>query len=228
MAKRAPARRSGTTAGLIRLRLRGRRNASLSRDIILSAARDEFVEHGLNGARVDRIATAIGASKNLIYHYFGSKDGLYLAVLEDIYRTMRVSQGDDLLYDLDPVEGMRRLVANTFDHFARTPALIRLMSIENIHYARHLRRSKSVRKLYPSLLEAIAKLLAQGQSKGVFARDIDPVDLYISVASLAYFYLSNQYTLSWIFRRRLAAPKRLAARRAHVVAVILGYLRNRP
>ncbi|MSP89252.1 MAG: hypothetical protein EXQ92_10650 [Alphaproteobacteria bacterium] len=139
---------------------------------------------------------------------------------------MRGSRGDDLLHDLDPVEGMRRLVANTFDHFARTPALIRLMSIENIHYARHLRRSKSVRKLYPSLLATISNLLAAGQKKGAFVRAVDPVDLYISVVSLAYFYLSNQHTLSWIFRRRFATPKRLTARRAHVVAVILGNLQS--
>ncbi|MBM3597152.1 MAG: TetR/AcrR family transcriptional regulator [Alphaproteobacteria bacterium] len=224
MARLHPA---SATAELIRLRRRGRRDPELSRDIILSAARDEFVEHGLNGARVDRLARRIGASKNLIYHYFGSKDGLYLAVLEGIYRGMRESQDDAKLRQLPPVEGMRRLVANTFDHFARTPALIRLMSIENIHYARHLRRSKAVRTLYPSLLTTISALLAGGQATGEFRRDVDPIDLYISVASLAYFYLSNQYTLSWIFRQRFAAPKRLAQRRAHVVAVILGYLQNR-
>lgn len=220
------ARRPSVTARLIRLRQRGRRNPELTRDIILSAASDEFVEHGLNGARVDRIAVRIGASKNLIYHYFGSKDRLYLAVLEGIYRGMRESQGDAQLRTLSPVEGMRRLVGNTFDHFVRTPALIRLMSIENIHYARHLRRSKAVRTLYQPLLSTISTLLSKGQETGVFRRNVDPIDLYISIAGLAYFYLSNQYTLSWIFCRRFDAPKRLTARRTHVVAVILGYLQT--
>lgn len=203
-----------------------RRDPELSRTLILSAARDEFVEHGLNGARVDRIAQRVGASKNLIYHYFGSKDGLYLKVLEDIYRQMRHAQGDLALSELPPVEGMRRLVANTFDHFARTPALIRLMSVENIHNARHLKKSTSVKPLYAPLLAAIRALLSRGQKAGVFRRNVDAVDLYISISGLAYFYLSNRHSLSWIFDQALDDPKRLRQRREHVVAVILGFLQR--
>jgi AcrR family transcriptional regulator len=126
------------TAQLRRRRQRrgDKRDPALSRQLILSAAQDEFAAYGLNGARIDRIAGRVGASKNLIYHYFGSKDRLYLNVLESIYRGMREEQDDLALQELPPVEGMRRLVANTFDSFVRSPALIRLMSIENIHLAK--------------------------------------------------------------------------------------------
>jgi TetR/AcrR family transcriptional regulator len=217
------------TAELRRRRQRhgDRRDPALSQALILSAAQDEFAAHGLNGARVDRIAARAGSAKNLIYHYFGSKERLYLQVLENIYREMRQQQGDVAIRDLPPLEGMRMLVANTFDHFVNSPALIRLMSIENIHLARHLRKSTSVKPLYGPLLDTIRALLAKGQAGGVFRPDVDPVDLYISMSGLAYFYLSNRHSLSWIFDSTLDDPHRLHQRRAHVVEVILGYLQYR-
>lgn len=202
-----------------------RRDPVLTKSLILSAAQDEFAEYGLNGARVDRIAKRVGASKNLIYHYFGSKDRLYLIVLEEIYRRMREDQQDPVLHDRSPVEGMRSLVANTFQHFAHAPALIRLMSIENIHHARHLQKSTLIKPLYGPLLKTIRSLLTRGQAAGVFRKDVDAVDLYISIAGLAYFYLSNQHSLSWIFDQKFDEPRRLRQRQEHVVDVILGYLR---
>jgi TetR/AcrR family transcriptional regulator len=216
----------GKTARLRQARQRrgDRRDPALTKSLILSAAQDEFAEYGLNGARVDRIARRIGASKNLIYHYFGNKDRLYLVVLESIYRRMREEQHDLELQSLPPADGMRRLVANTFEHFVRAPALIRLMSIENIHYARHLKKSTSVKPLYAPLMKTIRSLLTRGQKEGVFRKDVDPVDLYISISGLAYFYLSNQHSLSWIFDQKFDEPKRLRQRRVHVVDVILGYL----
>src|SRR3979490_3627602 len=102
-------------------------NPEASRARMLGAARIEFVSHGLSGGRVDRIAEQSGVNKNLIYHYFGSKDALYLAVLERIYADLRARQQDQDLRDLPPVEGMKRLVSNTLDHFVATPDLLRLV-----------------------------------------------------------------------------------------------------
>jgi TetR/AcrR family transcriptional regulator len=200
------------------------RNPEGSRARILDAARDEFVSHGLSGGRVDRIAEKSGVTKNLIYHYFGSKDALYLQVLERIYADLRAHQQDQDLRDLPPVEGMKRLVSNTFDHFVATPDLIRLMSIENIHYAQHLKRSGATKSLYGGLLDTIRILLKRGQDEGAFRADVDAVDLYLSISGLAYFFLSNQHTLSWLLDRDLAARRRVLRRRAHVVAMVLGYL----
>jgi TetR/AcrR family transcriptional regulator len=202
------------------------RSAEASRAKILDAARFEFVTNGLNGARVDRIADRAGVNKNLIYHYFGSKEALYLRVLETIYSGLRASQRDDEVRNLAAVEGMRRLVGHTFDHFVATPDLIRLMSIENIHYARHLKQSKIVKPLYKPLLQTIETLLSRGQEEGVFRRDVDAIELYLSISALAYFYLSNRHTLSWIFDQQFDSPRRLAKRRAHVVDMVLGYLRH--
>ncbi len=200
------------------------RNAEATRARILETARVEFVTHGLNGARVDRIAEQSGVNKNLIYHYFGSKDDLYLEVLEGIYAGLRARQEDESLRDLPPVEAMRRLVANTFDHFVATPDLIRLMSIENIHYATNLKRSAGVKPLYRGLLDTISLILKKGQADGLFRREVDPADLYLSISGLAYFFLSNQHTLSWLLDRDLVAKKRVATRRQHVVEMVLSYL----
>jgi TetR/AcrR family transcriptional regulator len=204
------------------------RNPEASRARILDAARVEFVTHGLNGARVDRIAEQSGVNKNLIYHYFGSKDGLYLEVLERIYSGLRASQKDEDVRGLAPLEGMRRLVGNTFDHFVATPDLIRLMSVENIHYAQHLKHSTTIKPLYRGLLDTIEGLLKRGQAEGVFRRGVDAVDLYLSISGLAYFFLSNQHTLSWLLDRDFVAAKRVAERRRHVVAMVLSYLTHIP
>jgi TetR/AcrR family transcriptional regulator len=200
------------------------RNPEASRAKILDAARIEFVSYGLSGGRVDRIAAQSGVNKNLIYHYFGSKDALYLEVLERIYADLRARQQDENLRGLPPVEGMKRLVSSTFDHFVATPDLIRLMSIENIHYGEHLKRSRSTRPLYSGLLDTIRILLKRGQQEGVFRANVDPVDLYLSISGLAYFFLSNQHTLSWLLDRDLAARRRVLKRRAHVVEMVLAYL----
>jgi TetR/AcrR family transcriptional regulator len=200
------------------------RNAEASRARILDAARIEFVTHGLAGARVDRIAERSAVNKNLIYHYFASKEGLYLKVLESIYGGLRASQRDEELRALPPAEGMRRLVGRTFDHLVATPDLIRLMSIENIHYGRYLRESKAVKALYRPLLDTISAVLAKGQADGSFRRGVDGIDLYLSISALAYFNLSNQHTLSWLLDVDLVSPARLARRRRHVIEMVLAYL----
>lgn len=200
------------------------RDAEASRARILEHARIEFVSHGLNGARVDRIAHAAKVNKNLIYHYFTSKEVLYLEVLERIYTGLRERQYDARLRELPPAEGMRQLVAATFDHFVATPDLIRLMSIENIHFAQHLKNSKRVKPLYRGLLETLQVLLENGQRQGVFRSHVDAIDLYLSISGLAYFFLSNQHTLSWLLDRNFVSKARIAQRRGHVVDMVMSYL----
>jgi TetR/AcrR family transcriptional regulator len=200
------------------------RNAAATRAHILAVARAEFVAHGLSGARMDCIASACAVNKSLLYHYFGSKEDLYLAVIEDIWVSLRANQRDAELLALPPEQAMRRLVTNTFDHFVATPELIRLMSVENIHNARHLQRSTVVKPLYGNLLDTLQTILKRGQSEGIFRRKVDVIDLYLSISGLAYFFLSNQHTLSWLLDRTLVTPRRVAARRRHVVDMVLAYL----
>ena len=201
-----------------------KRNPQLTKRDILVGAREEFCEFGLDGARVDRIAARAGANKRLLYHYFGNKEALYSAVLLDAYREIRLGERELHLQELAPVEAMRRLVSFTFDHFRQNPWFIRLLSTENILRAEHLKRMPEIPELHSPIVEQIRTVLAAGQKQGLFRGGVDPIQLYISIAGVSYFYFSNIHTLSVIFSAPLGSEEGLAARREHVEEVILGYL----
>jgi AcrR family transcriptional regulator len=192
---------------------------------ILAAATAEFTAKGLGGARVDEIAHRARVNKRMIYHYFGDKEGLYLAVLETAYSGIRTAELGLHLADKDPVEGMRELVLFTWQYFIHHPEFLSLLGTENLHHASYLKRSKKIRDLHSPLVGMIAGLLERGAKQGTFRRGVDPVDLYISIAALGFFYMSNRFTLSTIFGRDLAAPANLAARGRHIVEVVLAYLK---
>jgi AcrR family transcriptional regulator len=206
-------------------RLSAPRDPERTRAAILEAATAEFTAKGLTGARVDEIARRSGANKRMIYHYFGDKEGLYLAVLEAAYTNIRSAERGLKLADKDPIDGMRELVQFTWDYFIAYPEFLSLLGTENLHRAAYLRRSKRIRDLHSPLVGMIADLLERGARQKMFRRGVDPIDLYITIAALGFFYLSNRHTLSTIFGRDLAAPANLEARGRHIADVVLAYLR---
>jgi len=208
-----------------RRRLSGERDPERTRAAILSAATEEFTTKGLTGARVDHIARRSGVNKRMIYYYYGDKDGLYLAVLEATYSAIRHAEIGLHLDDRDPVDGMRELIRFTWSYFIKHPEFLSLLATENLHQARFLKQSSKIRDLHSPLVGMISSLLVRGARKGVFKPDVDPVQLYISIASLGFFYMSNRHTLSTIFGRDLGAPQALEARGDHIVDVVLGYLK---
>jgi AcrR family transcriptional regulator len=203
----------------------GRRAPERTREQILQAAIREFADKGLGGARVDAIAARAGANKRMLYHYFGSKADLFLAVLERVYDDIRGAETDLHLEALDPVAAMRKLVEFSFGYFIANPHFIPLLNSENLHSARHLKRSKRIREMHSPLVAMISRMLERGRESGAFRRDVDPVQLYVSIAALGYFYFSNIHTLSTIFGRDLSAPRRIAERKRHAADMVLGYLR---
>jgi AcrR family transcriptional regulator len=202
------------------------RDPERTRQKILAAATDEFARHGLGGARVDRIAQRAGANKRMLYYYFGNKEAMFLAVLESRYAHIRRAEQGLRLGDLDPAEGIRRLVAFTWNYYLKYPEFLTLLNSENLHRARHLRRSRQIAAMHSPLVAMLRDLLARGARKGEFRRGVDPVQLYISIAGLGYFYLGNRHTLSTIFERDLLAPRHKAERLRHMTALVLGYLRK--
>lgn len=195
------------------------------RDRILEAATAEFARVGLGGARVERIAAQAGVNVAMLYYYFRSKDDLFLAVLERAYATIREAEKALELDRGAPEEAMRRLVRFTWGYYFSHPEFITLLNSENLHQGRHLERSASVSKRHAPFLEMIGRLLERGARAGVFRDDVDPLQFYISIAGMGYFYLSNRYTLSAIFERNLMTRERCDARLAHIMEVVLGYLR---
>lgn len=207
------------------LAVKSKRNPERTRERILAAAVEEFAAHGFGGARVDTIADRAGANKRMLYHYFGNKDELFLATLEAVYAHIRSHERELHLDDFAPVEAMRQLVTYTFDYFVENPHFIRLLNTENLFEAAHLKRSRSIRDMHTPLVAQIGQILDRGVRAGVFRTGVDPVQLYISIAGVGYFYLSNIHTLSTIFGQPLGSPGAIDERRRLVVEVILGYLR---
>jgi AcrR family transcriptional regulator len=200
------------------------RDADRSQLAILLAARDEFAQHGLGGARVDRIAERADVNKRLIYYYFKSKDELFLAVLENAYADIRDAETELHLRDMDPAQALRRLTEFTWDYYIAHPEFLTLLNSENLHQGRHLAMSGRVQEMNSPLIQTLAEILERGRADGLFRGGIDPVQLYVSIAGMSYFYLSNNHTLSAIFGRDLMTPKARHERLSHMCEVILGYV----
>jgi TetR/AcrR family transcriptional regulator len=193
-----------------------KRNPEKTRKNILEAAIQEFARAGFGGARVDRIAEEAGSNKRMIYHYFGSKDGLYQEVFGALYTEIREHE---LAIDLDetkPVEALVDLADRSFDFFLQRPEFIRIVNDENLTRAHATGDAGHRGQLTADLIDRIASLLKTGEEAGVIRSGLDAVQLYVSIAGLGYFYLSNAYTLGALFRRDLLAEDEVRARRAHI------------
>jgi AcrR family transcriptional regulator len=200
------------------------RDADRTQQEILAAAMAEFADGGLGGARIDAIAERAGVNKRLIYYYFSSKEALFLAVLEQTYADIREAERALHLETTRPAEAVRRLVAFTWNHYLEHPEFLHLLNSENLHRARHLKQSKAIRDMNSPLIQTLADVLERGRRDGVFRGGVDAVQLYISIAGLAYFYLSNCHTLSTVFGRDLMTPKGLSERLSHITEVVMGYV----
>ena len=208
-----------------RRRRLAKRDAVATREKILQAAIVEFCARSFSGARPADIARRAGCNIRMIYHYFGSKERIYLAALERVYGQIRAEEEKLDLLHIDPVAGISKLVEFTFDHMASHMEFVQLVVIENIQRGKFLKRSSAVPQSTLPLIHAITDLLLRGQEKGIFRKNVDPVQLYVSILSLSLIHLSNRYTLSITYRQDLGAPEWLKKRRAHVREMVLGFLR---
>ena len=192
---------------------------------ILEVATAEFASKGLSGARIDEIAAATQTSKRMIYYYFGSKESLYVAVLEEAYRRMRSIEAQLQLENLAPEAALRRLVEFTFDHHRGNPDYIRLVMSENMERGAYLAQSTSIRQLNVPAIDAIAKLYGRGVAAGVFRPGLEPIDIHASISALTFFNVSNQHTFSLIFGDDAQSPQAVAARRRSITEMIVRFVR---
>ena len=195
---------------------------------ITAVATREFAEKGFAGARIDLIAEATRTSKRMIYYYFGSKDALYLAVLEEAYRRIRSIEADLHLEDLEPEPALRKLVAFTVDYQRDNPDFIRLVMNENIHRGEFLAQSKEIQKLNVPAIEAVREVYRRGVKQGVFRSGIDAVDLHMSISALSFFNVANRHTFSLIFKRDLETAAAIAARRKSICDMVVRFVRKYP
>lgn len=195
------------------------------RTALLVAAREAFAERGLEGARVDDIARRAKINKQLVYHYFGSKDGLYTAVLEEVYREIRDQERALELGSFPAEEAMRKLIEFSFDYLEKSPEFVRILADENAHKGQHLKGSGVVGEVNRPIIELIRATLTRGEAAGVFRRGLDPLHVYLSIAGMSFFYFANQYTLTRAFDAELGTARGAAERRAHIVDFALNALR---
>ena len=200
------------------------RDSEWTKAQLLDAARLEFSEKGLSGARVNDIAARASVNKQMLYYYFGDKENLYCAVLNHAYEEIRARENELDLAALAPVAAMERFIGFTFDYLTENRYFVALLNDENIHKARHILDSEYLQGLHARLQETIGDILTRGEREGVFRPNVDPIDLYISIASLCYFYYSNIHTLSAIFGRDLSDRSATHHRRQHVIDFVGAYL----
>ncbi|MBE7367839.1 TetR/AcrR family transcriptional regulator [Ramlibacter pallidus] len=193
---------------------------------ILEVAAAEFGEKGLAGARIDEIAAATQTSKRMIYYYFGSKEGLYLAVLEESYKRVRDVEAELHLQDLEPEQALRRLVAFTFDHHLNHENYIRLVMSENINRGQYLAQSPRIQELNVPAIAAIKHLYERGVKQGVFRQGLDAVDIHQSISALSFFNVSNRHTFGLIFKLDTRSAAYIAHRRENVIEMIVRFMKK--
>jgi AcrR family transcriptional regulator len=204
---------------------RRRNDPQGTRRNIVEVATGEFARKGYSGARVDAIAARMRTSKRMIYYYFGGKEELYLAVLEEAYSGIRRAEATLDLENLPPEAALRTIVSFTFDYYNKHPEFVRLVMNENIMDGEHMARSKTIIKLNVTVIDAMRRILARGQKQRVFRRDIDPIELHMSISALGIFNVANRATFSTIFKRDMTSRKALAIRRNEIVEIVLRYVR---
>ena len=201
------------------------RDAEGTKARILDAAKKEFARSGLGGARVDVIADKAHANKRMIYHYFGSKEGLFQTVLEHAYLAIRTAEQRLNLDHLAPAQALEKLVRFTWDYYLKNPEFITLVNSENLHRAKHLKKSEVITVVSRKFVAMVGGILDRGVAAGAFRPGIDPVQLNITIAAIGYYYLTNRYTGSIVFERDLMAKAALDQRLAFNIETILRLVR---
>ena len=198
-----------------------------NRASIVRAAIDEFAARGFKGASMDAIAARTNTTRALINYYFGSKEKLCLAVLEQVYSEIRHAESLLELDHLDPPEAIRSIVEFTYNYYLDHEGFVRLVVAENQAKGRHLRKSKAMRTLNRPIIDTLGRVIARGQAEGSFRTDVDPIDIHMTIAALGMFNVTNQHTFAGIFQRDMGAKGDVPRRRKMVADMILGYLDRR-
>jgi AcrR family transcriptional regulator len=191
---------------------------------ILEVATHEFSEKGLSGARIDEIAERTRTSKRMIYYYFESKEGLYRAVLEDSYQRIRSIEATLDLENKAPLEALAQHVRFTFDYQLTNPDFIRLVMVENIHHGQHIAQLSSTQQETMAAINTLRDIIDRGIRAGVMRKDLDPIDVHMSISALCFFNVANRHTFSTIFKVDMTSPAATAARRESVTEMILRFV----
>lgn len=197
------------------------RSAQLTRESILKAALRVFAKYGLNGGSVEKISSAAKSHDRMIYYYFGNKEGLFVAVLEESYRRFNEAEAQVKIDSDDPVGSLRRVVQFIVHYYRQHPEFVTLLNSENLHRGKHVAKSRKAKEYSSTAISVFDEVLQAGKAHGVFREDIRGRDLYMMVAALGYFYQSNRYTLSAFLGEKLESADTFSAWEAFVMDAVL-------
>jgi len=192
-----------------------------TRESLLQAAVKVFAERGLGGGRVNLVSRAARSNDRMIYYYFGSKEHLFVAVLEKIYRDMWEAESKLALDLSDPVLALRHIVQFTMNHYLAHPEMLTVLNNENLHKGRYVSKSKMMKELSSPALDLMEKIYKSGVKAGVFRRGLNALHIYLTILALNYFYVSNRYTLSAFLGLDIMGQEQLSAWRKWVTDVVL-------
>jgi AcrR family transcriptional regulator len=184
--------------------------AQATQESILRAATKVFAKSGLAGGRIEQISKAAKSHDRMIYYYFGNKEELFIAVIEDAYRRFNEAESKVVLNLNNPVEDLKTLVRFMWTYYQENPEFITLLNSENLHRGKHISKSLRAREYSSPAISLLGRVLAKGAEMGVFRSDVRARDIYLMSAALAYFYISNRFTLSAFLGEDLEAPEALA------------------
>ncbi|HWK76690.1 MULTISPECIES: TetR/AcrR family transcriptional regulator [unclassified Microbacterium] len=205
-----------------------KRDAERTRAELLEVATEAFAESGYAGTRVDEIAERTLTTKRMIYYYFGGKEQLYLAVLENAYRGIRETEQSIHAGDLPPVEALRQIAELTYDHHLNHTAFIRLVSIENIHHGEFIKRLGALRTLNQPAVDVLETVLERGRAEGSVRTDVDALDVHLLISSYCFFQVANQHTFGYLFDRDLLAADRREHLRSMIGDVVVAWMTAKP
>jgi AcrR family transcriptional regulator len=197
------------------------RDADQTRARILKAARHEFMRHGYSGARIERISRTGKSSDRMIYYYFGSKEGLFIAVIEEIYRRFNDAESALELDLAQPVQALKAVIHFVITYYRKNPEFVTLLNSENLHRGKHISKSLRAREYSSPAISLLDELLRSGATQGLFRADVPGRDLYMMIAALGYFYQSNRFTLSAFLGENLEAPAAMEHWETFVTEVVL-------
>jgi AcrR family transcriptional regulator len=199
-----------------------------NRASILAAAIAEFAARGYKGASMDAIASRTNTTRALINYYFGSKEKLYLAVLEKVYAEIREAERRLDLEQVEPAEAIRRIIEFTYNYYVEHESFVKLVVAENQARGRHMKRFSALRTINRPIVDTLGAVLARGQAAGLFRTDVDAIDVHMAIAALGIFNVANQYTFGTIFQRPLGPHGNVARRQRMVCDIVLAWLGDSP
>ena len=199
-----------------------------TRDKILQAATQVFARYGYNGGSVEKISKAAKSVDRMIYYYFGSKEGLFIEVLENAYRRMNDAEVKLKLDTSQPVDGLNAVIDFVLSYYRKNPEFMTLLNLENLQRGKHIAKSERAREYSSPAIAIISELLRNGIEQKLFRKDVSARNVYLLIVATAYFYMSNRYTLSAFLGENLQTPDAIQAWQSFISSTVLRSVSLRP